>query len=102
MDNRNTIYFSEAQAAYRKFLKSSRGILGLNFKKQENLKSFTEIQKEENAYNSVNLGIKEIPLDKIVGSVEKYSYFDKNSIYSFFIVTNNILSFFISPLFPLL
>ena len=47
MDNRNTIYFSEAQAAYRKFLKSSRGILGLNFKKQENLKSFTEIQKEE-------------------------------------------------------
>ena len=80
MDNRNTIYFSEAQAAYRKFLKSSRGILGLNYKKQENLKSFTEIQKEENAYNSVNLGIKEIPLDKIVGSVEKYSYFDKNFV----------------------
>ena len=80
MDNRNTIYFSEAQAAYRKFLKSSRGILGLNFKKQENLKSFTEIQKEENAYNSVNLGIKEIPVDKIVGSVEKYSYFDKNFV----------------------
>ena len=80
MDNRNTIYFSEAQAAYRKFLKSSRGMLGLNFKKQENLKSFTEIQKQENAYNSVNLGIKEIPLDKIVGSVEKYSYFDKNFV----------------------
>ena len=80
MDNRNTIYFSEAQAAYRKFLKSSRGMLGLNFKKQENLKSFTEIQKEENAYNGVNLGIKEIPLDKIVGSVEKYSYFDKNFV----------------------
>ena len=80
MDNRNTIYFSEAQAAYRKFLKSSRGMLGLNFKKQENLKSFTEIQKEENAYNSINLGIKEIPLDKIVGSVEKYSYFDKNFV----------------------
>ena len=80
MDNRNTIYFSEAQAAYRKFLKSSRGILGLNLKKQENLKSFTEIQKEENAYNSVNLGIKEIRLDKIVGSVEKYSYFDKNFV----------------------
>ena len=80
MDNRNTIYFSEAQAAYRKFLKSSRGMLGLNFKKQENLKSFTEIQKEENAYNSVNLGIKEIPLGKIVGSVEKYSYFDKNFV----------------------
>jgi len=86
MDSRNLIYFSEAQSAYKKFLKSSRGILGLNFKKQENLKSFAEIQKEENAYNSVNLGIKEIPLGKIVGSVEKYSYFDKN-----FVPKNNIV-----------
>jgi len=80
------MYFSEAQSAYKKFLKSSRGILGLNFKKQENLKSFAEVQKEENAYNSVNLGIKEIPLGKIVGSVEKYSYFDKN-----FVPKNNIV-----------
>ena len=86
MDSRNLIYFSEAQSAYKKFLKSSRGILGLNFKKQENLKSFAEIQKEENAYNSVNLGIKEIPLGKIVGSVDKYSYFDKN-----FVPKNNIV-----------
>jgi len=80
------MYFSEAQSAYKKFLKSSRGILGLNFKKRENLKSFAEVQKEENAYNSVNLGIKEIPLGKIVGSVEKYSYFDKN-----FVPKNNIV-----------
>ena len=86
MDSRNLIYFSEAQSAYKKFLKSSRGILGLNFKKQENLKSFAEVQKEENAYNSVNLGIKEIPLGKIVGSVEKYSYFDQN-----FVPKNNIV-----------
>ena len=86
MDSRNLIYFSVAQSAYKKFLKSSRGILGLNFKKQENLKSFAEVQKEENAYNSVNLGIKEIPLGKIVGSVEKYSYFDKN-----FVPKNNIV-----------
>jgi len=86
MASRNLIYFSEAQSAYKKFLKSSRGILGLNFKKQENLKSFAEVQKEENAYNSVNLGIKEIPLGKIVGSVEKYSYFDKN-----FVPKNNIV-----------
>ena len=86
MESRNLMYFSEAQSAYKKFLKSSRGILGLNFKKQENLKSFAEVQKEENAYNSVNLGIKEIPLGKIVGSVEKYSYFDKN-----FVPKNNIV-----------
>ena len=45
MDSRNLMYFSEAQSAYKKFLKSSRGILGLNFKKQENLKSFAEVQK---------------------------------------------------------
>lgn len=86
MDSRNLMYFSEAQSAYKKFLKSSRGIMGLNFKKKENLKSFAEVQKEENAYNSVNLGIKEIPLGKIVGSVEKYSYFDKN-----FVPKNNIV-----------
>ncbi len=86
MDSRNLMYFSEAQSAYKKFLKSSRGILGLNLKKKENLKSFAEVQKEENAYNSVNLGIKEIPLGKIVGSVEKYSYFDKN-----FVPKNNIV-----------
>ena len=60
MDSRNLMYFSEAQSAYKKFLKSSRGILGLNLKKKENLKSFAEVQKEENAYNIVNLGIKEI------------------------------------------
>ena len=86
MNSRNLMYFSEAQSAYKKFLKSSRGILGLNFKKRENLKPFAEVQKEENAYNSVNLGIKEIPLGKIVGSVEKYSYFDKN-----FVPKNNIV-----------
>ncbi len=76
----------EAQEAYKKFLKSSRGIFGFNFKKKENLKSFSEIQKEENAYNSVNLGIKEVPLDKIVGSVEKYADFDKN-----FVPKNNVV-----------
>jgi hypothetical protein len=76
----------EAEEAYKKFLKSSRGIFGFNFKKKENLKSFSEIQKEENAYNSVNLGIKEVPLDKIVGSVEKYADFDKN-----FVPKNNVV-----------
>lgn len=73
----NSIYlFDEAEEAYKKFLKSSKGFLGL--KKRSNLKSFIEIQKKENAYNSVHLGIKEVPLDKIIGSVEKYTDFDKN------------------------
>ena len=80
MENRTLMNVMEAQEAYKKFLKSSRGIFGFNFKKKENLKSFSEIQKEENAYNSVNLGIKEVPLDKIIGSVEKYTDFDKNFV----------------------
>ena len=86
MENRTLMSVLEAEEAYKKFLKSSRGIFGFNFKKKENLKSFSEIQKEENAYNSVNLGIKEVPLDKIVGSVEKYADFDKN-----FVPKNNVV-----------
>lgn len=76
----------EAEEAYKKFLKSSRNILGLNLKKRENLKSFSRVQKEENAFNSVYLGIKEVPLAKIVGSVEKFEDFDNN-----FVPKNNIV-----------
>ena len=86
MENRTLMSVMEAEEAYKKFLKSARGIFGFSFKKKENLKSFSEIQKEENAYNSVNLGIKEVPLDKIVGSVEKYADFDKN-----FVPKNNVV-----------
>lgn len=86
MENRTLMSVMEAEEAYKKFLKSARGIFGFSFKKKENLKSFSEIQKEENAYNSVNLGIKEVSLDKIVGSVEKYADFDKN-----FVPKNNVI-----------
>jgi len=86
MENRTLMSVMEAEEAYKKFLKSARGIFGFSFKKKENLKSFSEIQKEENAYNSVNLGIKEVSLDKIVGSVEKYADFDKN-----FVPKNNVV-----------
>ncbi|MDO5088520.1 MAG: hypothetical protein Q4D53_01930 [Leptotrichiaceae bacterium] len=68
----------EADEAYKKFLKSSKGFFRL--KKRENLKSFAEVQKKENAYNSVYIGVKEVPLEKIVGSVEKYTDFDKNFV----------------------
>lgn len=73
-------YLSEAQDAYKKFLKSSKGILGFGLRKEENLKSFSDVQKKENAYNSVNLGVKEIPLSKITGSVEKCKDFDRHFI----------------------
>ena len=47
----NSSYKSEAQEAYKKFIKSSKGILGLNLKKRENLKSFSEIQKLGELWN---------------------------------------------------
>ena len=75
MDSRNLMYFSEAQSAYKKFLKSSGEFWDWILKNRKIWKSFAEVQKEENAYNSVNLGIKEIPLGKIVGSVEKIFVF---------------------------
>ena len=71
---------NEARNAYKKFIKSSKGILGFSLKRRRNLKSFSEIQKEENAYNSISLGMKEVPLKKIVGSVEKFEDFDENFI----------------------
>ena len=84
MENSNAK--TEAQNAYKKFIKSSKGIFGFNLKKRERLKSFSEIQKEENAYNSVDLGIKEVYLKKIIGSVEKFEDFDSN-----FIPKNNMI-----------
>ena len=72
----NKIVAQEARETYRKFSKSTKSLFGL--KKSEYLKSFNEEQKKQNAYNSVNLGLKEVPIDKIVGSVQKYTDFDKN------------------------
>lgn len=76
----------DAQEAYKKFIKSSKNFFGLSQKKRENLKSFSEEQKKENAYNSVYLGLKEVPINKIIGSVEKFEDFDKN-----FVPQNNIV-----------
>ncbi len=73
---KSSIILNEAKDAYRKFSKSTKNIFG--FSKSENLEPFHEAQKKENAYNSVNLGIKEIPLENIIGSVQKYTDFDKN------------------------
>ena len=78
MDN-NKIIADEAREAYRKFSKSGKTakiLFGLE--KREDLKSFHDEQKQQNAYNSVNLGLKEVLIDKIIGSVQKYTDFDKN------------------------
>lgn len=69
----------EAETAYRKFIKTSKSLFGIN-KKISALESFKVIQKKEQAHSSSNLGIREVSLDKIVGSVEKYKDFDKNFV----------------------
>lgn len=73
-----------AREAYRSFLRK-RGLFGF-FQSREKLKRFKDIQKESGAFNNSFLGIKNIPLDEIVGSVEKYGDFDKD-----FIPTNSII-----------
>lgn len=67
-----------AKEAYRKFLRK-RGVFGFSLT-TKNLKVFKEIQGESKAFNNSYLGIKSIPLEKIVGSVEKYRDFDNNFI----------------------
>lgn len=69
----------EAREAYKKFCRSNRRFLFLT-DKSEVLKKFEDIQKENKAYTSVSLGLKEVPINKIVGSVQKYMDFDKNFV----------------------
>jgi uncharacterized ParB-like nuclease family protein len=77
----------EAEEAYKKF-KNSKGILGFSLGKQTQLKKFDDIQKEANAYSNSFLGLQNVEMDKIIGSVGKVEDFDKN-----FIPKNKILKF---------
>lgn len=70
---------SEAKEAYKKFLKEAKNPLKI-FEKRGTLKKFIDRQKELSAYNSVYLGVKNVELSKIVGSVQKYMDFDKNFV----------------------
>ncbi len=73
-----------AREAYKSFLRK-RGLFGFSLNVQE-LKRFKDIQRESRAYNNSFLGIKNVLLDEIVGSVEKYGDFDRD-----FIPTNSII-----------
>ena len=77
----------EAEEAYKKF-KNSKGILGFSLGKQTQLKKFDDIQKDANAYSNSFLGLQNVEMDKIIGSVGKVEDFDKN-----FIPKNKILKF---------
>ncbi|MCK5312592.1 MAG: hypothetical protein KAJ62_10810, partial [Desulfobacteraceae bacterium] len=41
------------------------------------IKSFTDDQNREEAYDERNLGVKAVPLDKIIGSVGRYKDFNR-------------------------
>ncbi len=75
----NINMWEEAKNTYDKFANKGK-ILGISFHKDEELKKFSDIQKELNAYNNNYLGIQNVPLDKIVGSVQKIEDFKKGFI----------------------
>ena len=73
--------YNEAKNAYSKFIKESKiGFLGFYFGKDNELENFLEAQKESGAYNHSYIGLKDVPIYKIKGSVQKYMDFDKNFV----------------------
>ena len=66
----------EAEIAFKKALKKTR----FNFFDRENrkIKEFSVVEKENQLSNKIYLGVKEVPVVKIVGTVEKAQDFDKD------------------------
>jgi len=69
----------EAREAYNKFIRSNRSFFSW-FEKKEKLQNFEEIQKINKAFTGIYLGVKTVAINKIVGSVQKYTDFDKNFV----------------------
>lgn len=65
----------EAEIAFKKALRKTR----FNFFDRENrkIKEFSVVEKENQLSNKIYLGVKEVPVVKIVGTVEKAQDFDK-------------------------
>ncbi|MGL5278570.1 MAG: hypothetical protein ACRC8M_05725 [Cetobacterium sp.] len=66
----------EAETAFKKALRKTR----FNFFDRENrkIKEFSIAEKENQLSNRIYLGVKEVPIGKIVGTVEKAQDFDKD------------------------
>lgn len=66
----------EAESAFKKALRKTR----FNFFDRENrkIKEFSTVEKENQLSNKIYLGLKEVQLGKIVGTVEKAQDFDKD------------------------
>ncbi|MGL4510106.1 hypothetical protein [Cetobacterium sp.] len=66
----------EAELAFKKALRKTR----FNFFDRENrkIKEFSIVEKENQLSNRIYLGVKEVPIGKIIGTVEKAQDFDKD------------------------
>lgn len=66
----------EAESAFKKVLRKTR----FNFFDRESrkIKEFKTVERENQLSNRIYLGVKEVPLGKIVGTVEKAQDFDKD------------------------
>lgn len=66
----------EAESAFKKVLRKTR----FNFFDRESrkIKEFKTMERENQLSNRIYLGVKEVPLGKIVGTVEKAQDFDKD------------------------
>ena len=66
----------EAEIAFKKALRKTR----FNFFDRENrkIKEFSVVEKENQLSNRIYLGVKEVPIGKIIGTVEKAQDFDKD------------------------
>lgn len=73
----NNFYQQEAHAAYTKLTK---GLFNFFSVSKTPLKDFLQVQSEKSATTKISLGIQEVPVDKIVGSVHKTTDFNNEFV----------------------
>lgn len=73
----NSPYFIEAKTNYDKLTK---GIINFFSVSKDSLKSFYEDQTKYNAYTKFDLGFQNVPLNQILGSLQKNTDFNKDFI----------------------
>lgn len=66
----------DAELAFKKALRKTR--FNLFDRESKKIKEFSVIEKENQLSNKIYLGVREVPLVKIVGTVEKAQDFDKD------------------------
>lgn len=73
----NSPHFIEAKSSYDKLTKGIRNFFSVS---KNSLKSFYEDQTKQNAYTKFSLGLQEVPVSEILGSLQKNTDFNKDFI----------------------